>query len=187
LECPKISLLIVGRNLLPAFGFNFAICLTFHTNKQQLITLSHLKDALRAHAAAATWSKEQPFVLLRLRAQLREDTGLSPAEALFDAQIVLPNEYLQNEEFSVDDIIKNFSKTLHVSAPSLLRHNSITDLPRELPAKLLSAPLIWVRWGGVVSPLQPLYDGPYAVLRHGPPLLHHPSRVAGRGGRCQPP
>ncbi len=50
-----------------------------------------LKDALRAHATAATWSEELPFVLLRLRAQPREDTGLSPAEAVFGAQIVLPN------------------------------------------------------------------------------------------------
>jgi transposase InsO family protein len=46
-----------------------------------------LKDALCTRAAAATWSEELPFVLLRLRAQLREDTGLSPAEAVFGAQI----------------------------------------------------------------------------------------------------
>jgi transposase InsO family protein len=99
-----------------------------------------LKDALRARAAAATWSEELPFALLGLRAQPREDTGLSPAEAVFGAQIVLPNEFLQNDEFSVDAIVKNFAKTLHVSAPSLPRHNSSTKLPSELPAELLSAP-----------------------------------------------
>ncbi len=44
-----------------------------------------LKDALRARAAAATWSEEFPFVLLGVREQLREDTGLSPAEAVFGA------------------------------------------------------------------------------------------------------
>ncbi len=49
---------------------------------------SRLKNALRERAAAATWSKELPFVLLGLRAQPREDTGLFPAEAVFDAQIV---------------------------------------------------------------------------------------------------
>ncbi len=57
---------------------------------------------------------------------------------------------------------------MHVSAPSLPRHNSSTDLPSKLPAELLSAPLIWVRWGSLVPPLQPLFDGPYAVLRRGP-------------------
>jgi hypothetical protein len=39
----------------------------------------------------------------------REDTGLSPAEAVFGAQIVLPNEFLQNDELSVDTIIKKSS------------------------------------------------------------------------------
>ncbi len=64
-------------------------------------------------------------MLLGLRAQPREDTGLSPAEAVFGPQIVLPNEFLQNDELSVDTVVKNFSKTLHVSAP-LPRHNSST-------------------------------------------------------------
>jgi hypothetical protein len=127
-----------------------------------------LKDALRARAAAATWSEELPFVLLRLRAQPREDTGLSPAEAVFGAPIVLPNEFLQNEEMSVDAIIKNFSKTLHVPAVSLPRHNSSARLLDELPGDLLSAPLIWVRRGSVIPPLRLLYDGPYTVLRRGP-------------------
>jgi hypothetical protein len=123
-----------------------------------------LKDALCARAAVAIWSEELPFVLLRLRAQTREDTGLSPAEAVFGAQIVLANEFLQNDDLSVDTIVKIFSKTLHVSTPSLPRHNSSTDLPSEL----LSAPLVWVCRGGLVPPLQPLYDGPYAVLRRSP-------------------
>ncbi len=71
---------------------------------------------------------------------------------------------LQNEEISVDTIIKNFSKTLDVPAVSLPRHNSSTQLHSELPAELLSAPLVWVCHGGVV----PLYDSPYTVLRRGP-------------------
>jgi hypothetical protein len=127
----------------------------------------HLKDALRARTAVATWSEELPFVLLGLRAQPREDTGLSPAEAVFGAPIVLPNEFLQNEEVPVDAIIQIFSKTLHVPAVSLPRHNSSAQLPDELPGGLLSAPLIWVRRGVIIPPLQPLYDCPYTVLRRG--------------------
>jgi hypothetical protein len=55
-----------------------------------------------------------------------------------------------------------------------------------MPAKLLSTPLVWVRRGGLVPPLQLLYDSPYAVLRLSL-LLHYQSRVAGRGGCGQPP
>jgi hypothetical protein len=43
---------------------------------------SHLKDALRTCAAAATWSEELPFVLLGLRAQPRENTLDAPPFSL---------------------------------------------------------------------------------------------------------
>jgi hypothetical protein len=112
---------------------------------------------------------------VRLKAQLREYTGLSPAEAVFGVQIVLPNKFLQNDEFSVDTIVNKLSKTLHVSAPSLSRHNSSINLPSELPAELLSTPLVWVRWDGLVPPLQPLYDGPYTVLPCSPRSFTHQS------------
>ncbi len=79
----------------------------------------------------------------------------------------MPNEFLQNDEISIDTNVKKISNILHVSAPSLPRHNSSTDLPSKLPAELLSAPLVWVRRGGLFPPLQPLYNGPYAVLRRG--------------------
>jgi hypothetical protein len=61
-----------------------------------------LKDAFRARVATATWSEELPFVLLSLHAQLLEDTGLSLAEAVFGAPIILPSRLLQGDEFSVD-------------------------------------------------------------------------------------
>jgi hypothetical protein len=110
------------RGLQFTSNFWFKLCEMLHISHKQ--TTAHhpesnaavkrlhrrLKDALSAHAAAATWSEELPFVLLRLRAQPREDTGLSPAEAVFVTLIVLPNEFLQNEEMSVDAIIKIFQK-----------------------------------------------------------------------------
>ncbi len=55
-----------------------------------------------------TWSEELPFVLLDLHAQSREDTGLSPAEAVFGIPIVLPNKFLQGDILSVDEIVNKF-------------------------------------------------------------------------------
>jgi hypothetical protein len=117
----------------------------YHPESNDAVERLHrrLKDALCARTAVATWSEELLFVLLGLRAQPREDTGLSVAEAVFSAQTVLPNEFLQNDELLVDTIVNKFSKTLHVSAHSLPRHNSSTNLPSKLPAELLSAPLVW--------------------------------------------
>jgi cleavage and polyadenylation specificity factor subunit 1 len=143
-----------------------------------------LKDALRARAAAATWSEELPFLLLRLRAQPREDTGLSPAEAVFGAQIVLPNEFLPNDELSVETIVKKFAKTLHVSAPSLHRHNSSAQQAASRAA--LHPPHLGPsgRPGSTPSAALQL---PLRCSAPQPLLLHHQSRVMGRGGRCQPP
>jgi hypothetical protein len=69
-----------------------------------------LKDNLRAFTAPVTWFEELPFVLLGLRTQPKEDTGLSSAEAVFGPPIVLPNEFLQGKEISVDSLIKIFQK-----------------------------------------------------------------------------
>ncbi len=49
------------------------------------------------------------------------------------------------------------------------RHNcsSSSGLPRELPAELLSARLVWIRRGIAAPPLHPLYDGPFTVIHRG--------------------
>jgi transposase InsO family protein len=88
--------------------------IAYHPESNGAVERLHrlLKDTLRARAAAATWADELPFVLLGLRAQPREGTGLSPAESVFGAPIVLPNEFLQSEELAVESIIKQFQKTL---------------------------------------------------------------------------
>jgi hypothetical protein len=49
-----------------------------------------------------------PWVLLGLPVQPREDTGLSPAEAVFGTPMVLPIEFLHREEISIDNILKLF-------------------------------------------------------------------------------
>jgi hypothetical protein len=71
----------------------------YHLESNGAVKILHhlLKDALRARAAMATWSEELPFVLLRLRAQPREDTGLSPE--VFGTPIELPNEFCRLRNF----------------------------------------------------------------------------------------
>jgi hypothetical protein len=79
----------------------------YHSKANGAIERFHcrLKDALRAYAAVATWAEELPRVLLGLCEQPREDTGLSPAGAVIRTLIVMPNEFLHGEEFSVDKIV----------------------------------------------------------------------------------
>ncbi len=53
-----------------------------------------LKDALWTRGANATWAPELPWVLLGLRSQPREDSNISPAQAVYGTPLVLPNQYL---------------------------------------------------------------------------------------------
>ncbi len=64
------------------------------------------------------------------------------------------NEFI----IQIDNILKNIPMT---------RHNTAADkeLPEDLPQELWAADLVWVRRGGHVPPLAPLYDGPYTVLQ----------------------
>ncbi len=79
---------------------------------------------------------------------------------------------------------KMLKKSLDAPAFSLPRHNSSRQLPSKLPTDLLSACLIWVQCGSVVSPLHPLYDSTSAVLRQGTLCLHSPGQAT-RGDHCR--
>jgi hypothetical protein len=71
--------------------------------------------------------------------------------------LVLPNEFLQVDEFSVNQIIKKVSTiidTLAFSLPS--KHNAGHLLPDKLPADLLHAPSS----GGAAAALSCISRGP---------------------------
>jgi hypothetical protein len=89
-----------------------------------------LNDALCAHNAAATWAEEIPWVLFGLRAQPREDTGLSLAEAVFGAPIVLQINFCKEMKFLLTQFQNKFKNLLRVSC------FFFAQAQFELPAKL---------------------------------------------------
>jgi hypothetical protein len=153
----------------------------YHPQANRMVERLHrrLKDALRARGATTTWAAELPWVLLGLRSSPREDTNISPAQALYCTPLVLPNQYLSinNEQtmnefiIQIDNILKNLPMT---------RHNTAVDkeLPEDLPQELWAADWVWVRRGGRAPPLSPLYDSPYAVLQRS--LRHFRLRLDNR-------
>jgi hypothetical protein len=71
--------------------------------------LCRLKDTLRAHGTTTTWAAELPWVLLGLRSTPRDDTNISPAQALYGTPLVLPNKYPSiNNEQTMNEFIKIF-------------------------------------------------------------------------------
>ena len=51
-----------------------------------------LKDALRARCSGLNWAVHLPWVLLGLHTTPREDTSLSPAQAVLRCNLALPND-----------------------------------------------------------------------------------------------
>jgi hypothetical protein len=164
---------------------------------------SALRDTYISHRQTTAYHHESNGTVERLyrrRNMVRGSTLCAPrtlctaegrhwslAEAVFGAPIMLLNEFCQNEELSVDSVIKSFSKTLHVPATSLPMHNSSTQLPCELPAELLFAPPHLGPSGRRHSTPSAAQRWPLRRSAPWPPLLHHPSRVTRRGHRRQPP
>jgi hypothetical protein len=105
-----------------------------------------------------------------LRAAPTEDTGVSAAEVVFGAPLVLPGHILDTEEPPPADFITK----LRQSGPlPPLRPLSFEQMAAKPPAALLSAAFMYVWKGGTVPPLSPLYSGPYKVLvpRLGPKVF----------------
>jgi hypothetical protein len=177
LECPKRLLLITGCNLLAAFDFNFVKCLTLHTNKQQLITLSRNGTVKRLPATSRTCFVHAP---LRQHGPRSSPLYSSDSEPSRGKTLVFP--WLR--QFSVPKLscqmnfckMMNFQLTLLSNifpkpCMSLLLLCLGTILALTCPASCqpsCSPPphLGLSGWRG--STLQLLYDGPYAVLCRGP-------------------
>ncbi len=87
-------------------------------------------------------------------------------------------ERFHRREIPAKIFLEQFSKTMSTGTAehSATRHNTAAAHrpPPQLPDDLARAPTVFVRRDGHVPPLQPLYDGPYTVIRRS---LHHFDKV----------
>jgi hypothetical protein len=165
----------MGHNLLPISGFNFARCLTSHTDKQLLIILSRTEQWKDCTAASG-----MPFAHMPLQRHgplYSSDSAHSRGKILvfsrlrqfFALQLGCLMNFCKLKKFLLSPLSKIFQKLwmpLLLLCLGTIRPS--VQLPSELPAELLSFPLVWFCHGGMVPPLQPFYDSPFAVLRCGP-------------------
>jgi hypothetical protein len=135
-----------------------------------------VEDALRVSCASANWVDHLPWVLLGLHAAAREDDGSTPAEEVFGSSLILPGQFLDSPELPSKIFLEQFSKTLSAAEHTATRHNTAATRqpPPLLPDDLARALTVFVRRDGHVPPLQPLYNGPYAVIRRS---LHFTLRI----------
>ena len=98
--------------------------------------------------------------MLGLQSSPKDDSGLSPAEAIYGSTLSLPGEFLKHSEFPPESFLRNVEKAvLGFSGPP--QHHV---LPQPLPRALLNADFVFVHDDASKPPLSPLYRGPYRVL-----------------------
>ncbi len=85
---------------------------------------------------------------------------------MFGSPLILPGQFLDSPELPSNIFLEQFSKTLSAAQHTATRHNTTAATHRPPPPDdLARAPMVFERPDCHVPPLQPLYDGPYAVIR----------------------
>jgi len=137
----------------------------YHPQSNGMVERAHrrIKDALKAHMAAAELPQHLPWVLLDINNAPKEDSGKSASEMVYGTSLTLPAQLAAGDEQPVDKILQD----LATAAPLPTRHGQ-REAPTKPPAALAAADLVYVRKGGQLQPLVQPYSGPYKVLEKGP-------------------
>lgn len=154
------------RSLLNTFGIQHARTSPYHPQANGMVERFHrtLKSALTAHESTS-WSTKLPIVLLALRNTVKTDFAHTPAELVYGTTLRLPGEYFHpaQAEPHPPELVSTLRKTM-----SQLRYtpgtNHNTRRTTFVPTDLDQVSHVFLRIDAVKPPLQPRYEGPYAVL-----------------------
>ena len=74
---------------------------SFHPQSNGIIERFNrsLKSSLRARLASSDWVDHLPLVMLGLRSSPKDNSGFSPAEAVYGPTLSLPGKFLKHSEF----------------------------------------------------------------------------------------
>ena len=114
--------------------------------------------------AGSDWASHLPLVMLGLWTAPKDDSGFSPAEAVYGANLSLPGKFIKHSEFPLEIFLWKIERAVSgLSGPP--RHHVPLPQPQPLLRELLTAEFVFVRDDASKPPLSPLYRGPYKVLK----------------------
>jgi hypothetical protein len=159
----------VWQDLCQSLGMAHHQTSAYHPQANGLVERFHrqLKDALRARLCGLDWAEHLPWVLLGLRAAPKEDSAVSSAELVLDSQLVLPGQFLDAPDWPLQDLGRVWQQMTAASGGLPTRPLRGEQLDSYCPPQLFKAELVYIKVGASKPPLQPLYEGPYRVIRAG--------------------
>jgi len=142
----------------------------YHPQANGMVERLHrtLKTALTAHDDVS-WSLRLPIVLLALRNTVKPDIGHTPAEMVYGMSLRLPGDMFHSappEAKTAPEFVRNLRDSMAQLQPTP-GSNHATKRYIFVPSDLNKVTHVFLRVDAVQPPLQPRYEGPYAVLeRH---------------------
>ena len=124
----------------------------YHLEGNRLVEQFHLHfgDALSARCATLDWFHHLPWVLLGLCAAARKDTAVTPPQAVYGSNLVLPGQFLSEQELPLHIFFNTLAGTLN----RYTRH--ITTAAHQdptVPTYLLNPTHMLICGGGHMPPL----------------------------------
>lgn len=144
---------LLWQGMADALGVTLHRTTSYHPQSNELVERFHrcLKASLRARLSGPDWMGQLPWIMLGLRNSPKEDTDVSPAEAVLRAQPMLPGQFVSpSRQTSVNPVIP-------------VRHHGVPHA--SVPDAVRSASHAFLRVDSYRTPLQRPYQGPYPIVR----------------------
>ena len=101
--------------------------------------------------AGPDWFDHLPLVMLGLRTNPRDKTGLSASEAVYGAPLCLPGEFLDSVDLPPREFLDRIQSALH--GLSLPPPHHVAPSSAHIPAALASAEYVFVCKDASIQPL----------------------------------
>ena len=164
---------VTWQQLCARLGIQHIMTTSYHPQAKDMVERVHrqLKNALCAREAGAEWPEHLPWVLLGLRAAPKETLGLSSAQLVMGQPLVLPGELKDVAEAPAEDFSTQLTS---VDPPPMCQPRSYAAVAASnitTSKQLQEAHYVYMRRGGTIPPLAPVYSVPYRVLHTGPKVF----------------
>ena len=155
-------------SLMPLLGTRRIRTTAYHPIANGIVERFHrqLKASIKCHDTVHL-TEVLPLVFLGIRTTLRTDINCIEAELVYGSSFRIPGEFVMSSQTIVEDPSSYVARLKeHVShiQPTATR---ISQRHAYIDTNMHASTHVYVRHDAVRKPLQPPYDGPYEVVRHG--------------------